>query len=50
MLSTRVDSVTTRITKRFQKIVGLCYPLLHAGTEGMYVSDFLHFDSKLVFR
>jgi peroxin-12 len=28
-------SVTTRITKRFQKIVGFCYPLLHAGTEGM---------------
>ncbi|CAJ2631134.1 unnamed protein product [Trifolium pratense] len=27
-------SVTTRITKRFQKIVGFCYPLLHAGTEG----------------
>lgn len=27
-------SVTTLITKRFQKIVGLCYPLLHAGTEG----------------
>jgi len=27
-------SITTRITKRFQKIVGLCYPLLHAGTEG----------------
>ncbi|CAL5210329.1 unnamed protein product [Lathyrus oleraceus] len=27
-------SVTTRITKRFQKIVGICYPLLHAGTEG----------------
>lgn len=34
MLSTRADSVTTRITKRFQKIVGLFYPLLHAGTEG----------------
>lgn len=31
MLST---SVATRITKRFQKIVGICYPLLHAGTEG----------------
>ncbi|XP_058774699.1 peroxisome biogenesis protein 12 [Vicia villosa] len=27
-------SITTRITKRFQKIVGICYPLLHAGTEG----------------
>lgn len=27
-------SVATRITKRFQNIVGLCYPLLHAGTEG----------------
>ncbi|KAK2405706.1 peroxisome biogenesis protein [Trifolium repens] len=32
-LETRA-SVTTRITKRFQKIVGFCYPLLHAGTEG----------------
>ncbi|XP_004497382.1 peroxisome biogenesis protein 12 isoform X1 [Cicer arietinum] len=28
-------SVRTRIIKRFQKIVGFCYPLLHAGTEGM---------------
>ncbi|CAI8601678.1 unnamed protein product [Vicia faba] len=27
-------SVTTRITRRFKKIVGFCYPLLHAGTEG----------------
>ncbi|KAL5066663.1 hypothetical protein RYX36_017550 [Vicia faba] len=27
-------SVTTHITRRFKKIVGFCYPLLHAGTEG----------------
>lgn len=29
-------SVTARITKRLRKIVGFCYPWLHAGTEGMW--------------
>ena len=28
-------SVTMRITKRVQKIVGFCYPWLHASTEGI---------------
>ena len=28
-------SVTVRITKRVQKIVGFCYPWLHASTEGI---------------
>lgn len=27
-------SVRTRLTKRIQKIIGACYPLLHAGNEG----------------
>ncbi|KAK7337940.1 hypothetical protein VNO77_18532 [Canavalia gladiata] len=28
-------SITTRIAKRVQRVVGLCYPWLHAGNEGL---------------
>lgn len=38
-------SVRTRLTKRVQKIIGACYPLLHAGNEGAcsFILFFLSF-------
>ena len=33
-------SIRTRLTKRIQKIVGTCYPWLHASSEGMCMFQF----------
>lgn len=35
LVSTATLDARARTRKRLQKIVGFCYPWLHAGTEGM---------------
>lgn len=35
LVSTATLDARARTRKSFQKIVGFCYPWLHAGTEGM---------------
>lgn len=42
----RDASVRARIRRRVQKIVGFCYPWLHAGTEGMFCSQIVHLNLK----
>lgn len=41
--SDTVSSARTRLSKRIQKIVGVCYPWLHAGNEGMCIFNFCLF-------
>jgi hypothetical protein len=33
-------SIRTRLTKRIHKILGACYPWLHASSEGMHMFQF----------